>query len=705
MCVPADLTEDPSVTCSNRFETAIRQLADQVGIEEAGSFAVCELAEGALDAISCTAVAYEDEECEGSDLCENDNLTRRNDDCPAICDPVVCRPGENFDVGALTNGDPSGIDCNVPLGCEDADITTPLCRPADTGSMSEALVISGAHTGSIDRSSSSFDLSVTAEFDLGLGTFSETGSGSTSATGHMAVYGLPCPGESCDVAVEFDAWDSGLTLVFPTVPNQAIEQLWISGGSAGARVPVDAAGNGLFPANSIDVHARGIHDGTVFESLDTNPNPVPFHIDWAAGTLTIPSTSFSANDASGTFALSGSFAPSIGEVALEVPTIADFQNGDFDLDGVPNAQDPCPYFVLWGRNSLVVRDRAEVLTAGAASVLSGVGPTEIFHDTTLQNILVGGSLTLRDGANVLRAVAAGPLTKEDEVDAPDAHGSQFGFFLPVMPTIPAIAVSGQNRTFFANATLSPGTFISVTVSPNVTVTLTAGTYQMGSLVVHPQGRLRVVPGTFLRVRDAIQVHGTIEPVDPAQLGARLDYAGANVIHLMTSFTGTVRAPNAKLVLGQNTTNYQGTFMAKDIEVLSDANVLCNTFGNTQAPQFGPLILRPSERPPGLSVGTVVTSDWGGGYCMDMNVTNTGAVATTTWSVSMNMNGTSVSSMWNLNRSGNTGTIQITPGDDPLDNEWIRVIPPGGTTHSLGLCANRSAPGTAVAQVVSATPTF
>src|SRR5580698_7900483 len=82
---------------------------------------------------------------------------------------------------------------------------------------------------------------------------------------------------------------------------------------------------------------------------------------------------------------------------------------------------------------------------------------------------------------------------------------------------------------------------------------------------------------------------------------------------------------------------------------------------------------------GLSATIALSSDWGGGYCANVTVTNTGASAITTWQVVINLNQSTAAAPWSA--TGVTSGSQMTNG--PL--AWNAAIAPGGTA-SYGFCA-------------------
>ena len=100
--------------------------------------------------------------------------------------------------------------------------------------------------------------------------------------------------------------------------------------------------------------------------------------------------------------------------------------------------------------------------------------------------------------------------------------------------------------------------------------------------------------------------------------------------------------------------------------------------------------------PFISVTLPVTSNWGTGYCVNVAVTNSGTVASTTWSTVINTQQSTIYTSWNGNFSGGSGQVTVTP------QSGFAVIQPGQTITSVGFCANRN-PGTNnLPTVVSAT---
>jgi Ca2+-binding RTX toxin-like protein len=95
-----------------------------------------------------------------------------------------------------------------------------------------------------------------------------------------------------------------------------------------------------------------------------------------------------------------------------------------------------------------------------------------------------------------------------------------------------------------------------------------------------------------------------------------------------------------------------------------------------------------------------STDWGGGYCAVLNVTSSATAPTTTFTVTLDTNQSTIFTSWNANFSSASGTVSVIPG------AGNSVIEPGETDSSIGFCANRTTPGSGTLPlVVSTTASF
>lgn len=94
---------------------------------------------------------------------------------------------------------------------------------------------------------------------------------------------------------------------------------------------------------------------------------------------------------------------------------------------------------------------------------------------------------------------------------------------------------------------------------------------------------------------------------------------------------------------------------------------------------------------------VIGSDWGGGYCGSLRVTNGTGTVVKNWRIVMDLQGGTVSNAWNAEFSGTTVDTRVSPAGD-----WQRTVNANQTIDpQLGFCINRSGTGTVVIQSVEA----
>src|SRR6478735_7809380 len=83
---------------------------------------------------------------------------------------------------------------------------------------------------------------------------------------------------------------------------------------------------------------------------------------------------------------------------------------------------------------------------------------------------------------------------------------------------------------------------------------------------------------------------------------------------------------------------------------------------------------------GADISIKTSSDWGAGYCADVTLKNNSTSAITDWRVTLDMNGSTLSNLWNGTNSGTTGTVNVTPA------AFNKTIAPGSSA-AFGFCAS------------------
>jgi endoglucanase len=83
----------------------------------------------------------------------------------------------------------------------------------------------------------------------------------------------------------------------------------------------------------------------------------------------------------------------------------------------------------------------------------------------------------------------------------------------------------------------------------------------------------------------------------------------------------------------------------------------------------------------LRVSSNMQSDWQSGFCMNIQVTNSGNAPVRNWQLTFQMNQAAINNSWNGNFQPQGSRYVVTPLD------WGRVIEPG-QSRDLGFCANK-----------------
>lgn len=104
------------------------------------------------------------------------------------------------------------------------------------------------------------------------------------------------------------------------------------------------------------------------------------------------------------------------------------------------------------------------------------------------------------------------------------------------------------------------------------------------------------------------------------------------------------------------------------------------------------------RPIGASL--IVNTDWGAGYCATIQVRNFGSTPTRNWSVLINTNQATISSINSGASDVSSGSVTFSPLSGPN-----RAVPAGGTNSAVTFCANRNVLTTPVATVLDETATY
>ena len=186
------------------------------------------------------------------------------------------------------------------------------------------------------------------------------------------------------------------------------------------------------------------------------------------------------------------------------------------------------------------------------------------------------------------------------------------------------------------------------------------------------------PGETLAATAWARIAG--DPSEPVQLTLRSTCQGASTVYTpvatgtatnlsWTQLSGNVTIPSCTLT--EATLYVEGP--RTTVELFVDDASVART--RTVCPGQQATIS-------GMFNTTQSGSTW---YCGELTISNPFSLATVDWTSIVNLNGTTVYDMWNLNRTASTGSPTITPG-----TAWAKIVPAAGNSTGLGFCANRAA---------------
>lgn len=372
---------------------------------------------------------------------------------------------------------------------------------------------------------------------------------------------------------------------------------------------------------------------------------------------------------------------------------------------------------------------------------SGTGLTRIDANAQTGGIISAGAVQVGSSAAVNGDILSGAAVSLAGTASVSGSVTEFGSVaLPPLPALPDFpAPAGPNR--FVNPgpplVLAPGSYPSVTVNSGGVLRLSGGDYYFTNLTINGASLVQVTPTTRIFVRSNLAYRASFVSTTGLVVPIFLGYAGTANLRLEARFDGTLVAPAARVFFGAGSgITFTGSFFARVLEVNPQSDLVCvpavdsggtcsdgvrngaETDIDCGGGSCGPCADGSScstgpdcvsglctggvcvQPPSPLSVTFETTSNWPGGYCVNLRVTNNAPLATSDFSVSFDTNASTLYTSWNAAFSGASGVVSVTP------LSWNRVIAPGATSSSIGFCANRSTPGSGVLpDVVSSSASF
>jgi hypothetical protein len=216
---------------------------------------------------------------------------------------------------------------------------------------------------------------------------------------------------------------------------------------------------------------------------------------------------------------------------------------------------------------------------------TGTGQVSIGVTATTGNILTEGSVFLASRANVQGSIqAAGTLSEQPPVTVTGAITTGAHVPLPLGPTLSGIVLPSPLGAAFdlepgVVGSLAPGAYTSIAVKSRAVLTLSSGTYFVGSLDLEPQAilNLKQAAGPVqLYVQSSIIDRGQIQSISGTAGSFVLGYAGTSTFYVQSPFlAGTLIAPNADVVISSLGANaFTGELFAQSFEIQPDATLTC-----------------------------------------------------------------------------------------------------------------------------------
>ena len=292
-----------------------------------------------------------------------------------------------------------------------------------------------------------------------------------------------------------------------------------------------------------------------------------------------------------------------------------------------------------------------------------------------------GSGSLAGQAQITSGVTVGGVVTGNRAGAmPIVQGATVPPQALTTHTIDASGGMDANTADWTTTNIFPGNHGNVVIGYGTKLVFNgAGTYRFKSLRLKHDAKIDLGPAGLDPVTIALEGNLVLEDRVQKLGEAPLDvYSNGALVQVGydTHVAMDIQAPVA-FVEFKDRAHLYGCVGGRDVTIGSDAKI----FGEASDPGD------PDPPGPAILTGKVTkTNDWGGDYCMTIDVTNSGGTATA-WRARINTNGSTIYNTWNATYSGTWGQVTATP-----NKSYNIVIDPGETDTTIGFCAHRWAPG-------------
>jgi len=289
------------------------------------------------------------------------------------------------------------------------------------------------------------------------------------------------------------------------------------------------------------------------------------------------------------------------------------------------------------------------------------------------------------------------------------------------------------------ASLDPGAFGAVHLMPGANLNLRAGTYFMESLFLEPGTTVHLDTAAgpiFLYVRSGFTYRGVFIDSQGEHDNLLVGYFGTDVAWIEAPFSGTLVAPRARAEFKSlnGVGSHQGAVFAKEIRLNPQTPFVHHPFGAPWTGGLANVVTLPDSEPgaptctdgaangeetgvdcggsvcpacglgmpcvvdsdctsgacssgvcaaPALAVSATLTltSNWGTGYCANVEVRNHDTVATSSWTVVLDAHESVIVNLWNGDATQDGSTYAVE------NMSYNGQVGPGATT-AFGFCANK-----------------
>jgi len=238
---------------------------------------------------------------------------------------------------------------------------------------------------------------------------------------------------------------------------------------------------------------------------------------------------------------------------------------------------PLRSIAVYAARQLKIDDHASIRTSSGGYALSASGgslTTTIGPDAQVGTILSVAPVDLRDRVSVTGFVkSSGAVTPGNGLTLSGPIIPQASL-LPVPLTgfaaqFPATVVNTVPLEPGQTSTIVPGSYGDELIKQGATLRLSSGVYSFHSLDVESGGTLSLNTSAgpiFVYVETTLTYRGATVTERGANSDLLLAVFGTGLVSIESSFTGTLVAPNASIVLAFVTAGHSGSFFGLDVEV-------------------------------------------------------------------------------------------------------------------------------------------